>query len=301
MGLIGGTRLCGGQLPPDLNEKVGNLITEFEAQVTNVMVKRGIRQAVVRSHLPCNSIILLDRSYISIAAERAHGMPASHFVHEPEKDFSLQDVITGAILDLGYESPFVIRFPLELLNQSVDVRGKVLAARAEEWVSMELNRLNDQLNAVRLEPIFGQVKFLSDQKLCFVIMPFEDRLDQIYKDIVKPCVEEQNLVCRRADDIRGNTAIIHDIWKSICEARIVIADLTTENANVFYELGIAHTVGKQTILIGQKSDRKFPFDLMHLRRVIYEDTATGGQKLRTELRDTILNVLKPNILTTAEK
>jgi hypothetical protein len=47
---------------------------------------------------------------------------------------------------------------------------------------------------------------------------------------------------------------MRNIWKSICEARLVVADLTGGNANVFYELGIAHTVGKETILIAARGD-----------------------------------------------
>jgi len=85
--------------------------------------------------------------------------------------------------------------------------------------------------------------------------------------------------------------------KSICEARIVIADLTGLNPNVMYELGIAHTVGKETMLIYQKTENtlKFPFDLAHIRRIEYENTAPGGKKLENELRETLVNILNPKI------
>ena len=89
---------------------------------------------------------------------------------------------------------------------------------------------------------------------------------------------------------------MQDIWKSICEARVVIADLTNLNPNVMYELGIAHTVGKETILIYQKPTEKikFPFDLSHIRRIEYVNDAVGGQKLVQDLKDTLKNVLDPN-------
>ena len=55
----------------------------------------------------------------------------------------------------------------------------------------------------------------------------------------------------RADDIYDNRPIIEDVWRCTNEARILIAELTGRNPNVFYETGIAHTVGKEVILITQ--------------------------------------------------
>jgi hypothetical protein len=84
-----------------------------------------------------------------------------------------------------------------------------------------------------------------------------------------------------------------DIWKSVCEARFIIADITDRNPNVMYELGIAHTVGKETILIHQSSGTtRFPFDISHIRIIDYQDTATGGAELRTKLSATISAVLQ---------
>lgn len=129
-------------------------------------------------------------------------------------------------------------------------------------------------------------------------MPFTESLTDIYQSFVKPTVElpDFGLVCRRADDIKSNRAIIQDIWKSICEARLIIADLTGLNANVMYELGIAHTLGKETVLIYQRGhDIRFPFDLAHIRRIEYDNTAIGGRTLEQELRATLSGILSPTI------
>jgi predicted nucleotide-binding protein len=129
-------------------------------------------------------------------------------------------------------------------------------------------------------------------------MPFTETLTQIYKAFVKPTIEnpEFGLICRRADDIKSNRAVIQDVWKSLCEARIVIADLTKLNPNVMYELGIAHTLGKETILIYQRGEEdKFPFDLSHIRRIEYDNDALGGRKLEEELKATISHILEPQI------
>jgi hypothetical protein len=122
-------------------------------------------------------------------------------------------------------------------------------------------------------------------------------MDENYRSVIKPSVEAEGLLCRRADEIVSNRAIMQDIWRSICEARIVVADLTGRNANVFYELGIAHTVGKETILLAQHDEQRFPFDVAHIRRIFYENTASGGQRLRQTLGQTIREILVPATLS----
>jgi len=153
---------------------------------------------------------------------------------------------------------------------------------------------------VQINPIFGPASYKIDQRLAFVLMPFEKDLTDIYNTFVKPTVESQEfvLVCRRADDVKSNRAVIQDIWKSICESRLVIADLSGLNSNVMYELGIAHTVGKETILIYQHADElRFPFDLAHIRRIEYVNNAIGGKKLVDDLRATLAAVLSPSVKT----
>ena len=62
---------------------------------------------------------------------------------------------------------------------------------------------------------------------------------------------------------------MRDIWSAIHAARVVVADCTGRNPNVFYEIGLAHAIGRQTILIAQ-SLRDVPFDLRSLRVIIYD-------------------------------
>tara|TARA_R110002124_G_scaffold47149_1_gene140661 strand:- start:11388 stop:11741 length:354 start_codon:yes stop_codon:yes gene_type:complete len=111
-------------------------------------------------------------------------------------------------------------------------------------------------------------------------------------DHIKPTVEKiDNIKCFRADNIYDNKPIIEDIWKSINEASIIIAELTGRNPNVFYETEIAHTVGKEVILITQNID-DVPFDLRHLRCIVYEYTPRGIELLETNLSNTIENIRK---------
>lgn len=81
---------------------------------------------------------------------------------------------------------------------------------------------------------------------------------------------------------------------SRAQARIVIADITGRNANVFYELGLAHTVGKDVLLLTQAvSD--IPFDLNRFRHIVYADNMDGYELLEKELRGSIDDILKSPI------
>ena len=77
-----------------------------------------------------------------------------------------------------------------------------------------------------------------------------------------------------------------DVWTAICRSRIIIADCTGRNPNVFYEIGIAHTVGKPVILIAQNS-KDVPFDLRHIRYIPYEYTPVGIKRFESVLANTI--------------
>lgn len=133
---------------------------------------------------------------------------------------------------------------------------------------------------------FATTKFTSDPGLCFVLMPFAKEFDIVWETIQDTVGKEPfNLLTRRADDIDRPGYIMTDVWKNIAEARIIIADLSKQNANVFYELGIAHSFKNkdQVIMISNNID-SVPFDLRPLRSLIYNDDM---EKLRSSISDTI--------------
>lgn len=117
--------------------------------------------------------------------------------------------------------------------------------------------------------------------LVSVMMPFHPSFDAVYAAL-KESSDAVGMRLRRADDIWENPAIIQDIVSLIDRARVVICDCTSRNPNVFYEIGIAHTLGREVILITQ-SDEDIPFDLRHLRYVKYLNNGEGLAQLRERL------------------
>jgi hypothetical protein len=101
----------------------------------------------------------------------------------------------------------------------------------------------------------------------------------------------QSLTCLRADDIWEHDVIIQDIVSLIHRSRIVICDCTSRNPNVFYEAGIAHTLGKDVILIAQ-NESDIPFDLRHIRYVTYLNNNEGRENLAEKVSQRIQTLLR---------
>ena len=119
-------------------------------------------------------------------------------------------------------------------------------------------------------------------KLASAMMPFEGKFSPVYETIQK-AAKSVGLKCRRADDIWDNAEIIQDVVDLIDRSRVVICDCTGRNPNVFYEAGIAHTLGREVILIAQ-SENDIPFDLRHIRYIHYLNNAEGRAVLEKPWR-----------------
>jgi hypothetical protein len=142
-----------------------------------------------------------------------------------------------------------------------------------------------------LGAIFGSGEFTLDPQLCFVLMPFDLKLAPIYSDHIRPTVEGKGIRCQRADEIMGVGQITKDIWERINRARFIIADLTQQNSNVFYELGLAHALSKDVILLTQTMEC-VPFDLKSIRCIVYKYTPPGMNEFQRKLSETIDAVMK---------
>jgi hypothetical protein len=125
--------------------------------------------------------------------------------------------------------------------------------------------------------------------LASAMMPFDAGFAPVF-ECIQQAAANAGLRCRRADDIWENAAIIQDVVALIDRSRIVVCDCTGRNPNVFYEAGIAHTLGREVILISQ-SEHDIPFDLRHLRYVAYLNNAEGRSALANALQTKMQSVL----------
>ena len=114
----------------------------------------------------------------------------------------------------------------------------------------------------------------TNEKICFVIAPIGEpgsgirkRSDQILEHIIRPVVESCGYKAVRADEIAEPGIITNQIIRHVVEAPLVIADLTGQNPNVFYELAIRHAVRKPLIQIINKVE-DIPFDVGSMRTIV---------------------------------
>ena len=115
-------------------------------------------------------------------------------------------------------------------------------------------------------------------------MPFSPEFDDVYKLGIKKTCEEEGFVAERVDEQKFSENILERIYRQIAAADVVVADMTGRNPNVFYEVGYAHALKKQCILLTSKSS-DIPFDLKHHRHIIYEGSiVTLCKLLKSELK-----------------
>ncbi len=127
---------------------------------------------------------------------------------------------------------------------------------------------------------------------CFVLMPFADKYLGVYEQVIRPTIEsdEIGLQCVRVDEIKHQGNVIDDIVREICNAEVIVADLSGLNPNVFYELGVSHALTNKTVMISR--DKRLPFDLGPYRIIFYKETFGGEEKLKRELAQAVLTVLR---------
>lgn len=131
-------------------------------------------------------------------------------------------------------------------------------------------------------PIFGRPRQAKERIDIFVIMPFKTKMEKVYTHHIRKLGEKLNLAVRRADEIFAPGPFMEKVWDGICAADLILADCTEKNPNVFYEIGMAHTVGKKVVLI-TRSDKDIPSDIKHFDYIPYIYDPEGVETLIEKL------------------
>lgn len=161
----------------------------------------------------------------------------------------------------------------------------------QSTLGISLKSLADlqDVRAMIVVPEFPEAKPTQEYTEIFVVMPFLDKLEGVYKDHISRVCRQLSRSVSRADDFFGAHSVMADIWGAIKAAEVIIADCTHRNPNVFYELGLAHTLGKQAILISQSAE-DVPFDVRHIRYIKYDYTPPGMKEFERTLKVTLSNI-----------
>jgi hypothetical protein len=210
--------------------------------------------------------------------------PTAEFADAPPSDFfsdDLRQLIEWGLVEV-YKGMKLVN--LGEINSFYD-RG------LEFFLSPLAVKLESSLNiSLTATPLFGEPYKSTYLPDLFMLMPFSRELKPVFEDHVKKVAANLGLSAGRADDFFSKGSIMQDVWSAIYYAKVIVADCTKRNPNVFYEIGIAHTLGKDTILISQAL-KDIPFDLRHLRTIIYEFTPRGMADLESSLESTLKSLL----------
>jgi hypothetical protein len=181
-------------------------------------------------------------------------------------DVGFHSETRGCILDYCYEPTDIDKAQGDFCP---DCRVKLQARVQEHEISLE-----------QVASILRLTYRAAGRKFCFVIMPFDKKLDPVF-EVVRSTLVRLGWVVTRADDVIHPRRIPDAIWESILRSDLLIADLTYGNENVFYELGFAHAMRCDAILTTQ--ERRLPFDTAWDRAIFYTATNVGLKRLQREL------------------
>lgn len=129
-----------------------------------------------------------------------------------------------------------------------------------------------------------------DPNLVSFMMPFAAEFNGVLSAVREACAGV-GMTCQRADEIWDHDEVIQDVFSLIYRSRIVVCDFTTQNPNVFYEAGIAHTLGRHVIPITQDINA-LPFDLRHRRALLYSADEAGLIELQTRIATRLQRLLE---------
>lgn len=180
------------------------------------------------------------------------------------------------------------------LDKDYTVRVDVLGSQIRLFVdSVEVCRANYVIQKAQLavfvmspEPIQVSRFFVSaKQPTVFVVMQFTKEFDALYEEVIRPVCKEFGYESERAKDRYTSGLVVEDIVRRIDEAEVIIADVTPDNSNVFYEVGYSHGLNKPTILLSDRKRETLPFNIAGFRTLFYDNTIGGKSTVESRLRD----------------
>lgn len=194
--------------------------------------------------------------------------------------------------DIDMELPLILNADIERLREQLKFGKYSLNHTHWEIVNFNLYRLLlIAFKSRQLSPTvfsFDNVGMRQDT-LIAVMMPFGAEFTPVYASL-QSAAQTVGTETMRADDLWEHQFIVQDIVSLIARSRLVICDCSGRNPNVFYEIGIAHSLGKQVILIVQ-NEADIPFDLRHIRYLRYLNNSEGLDTLGREIGQRIQTIL----------
>lgn len=185
-------------------------------------------------------------------------------------------------------------------NQEIALKIEIIGSKCrlyvnnilfcENNISIKSTPLNLRITSLGKVVIYD-IELDTNKPKLFVVMQFSDEYNKLYEEVILPISEKMGFDCVRADEFFTSTPILKDIISSIEEASAIIAEITPDNPNVFYEIGYSHAINKPTILLCDRKREKLPFDISGFRTLFYENSIAGKSKIEKSLNKYLENII----------
>lgn len=284
-------RMRCGDMEADLSARVDAIIDDFMTAVDALVDERHLQRGIARSQLPSSMVAILDKESLTIIGQfRQENRTASYF-HRPDLALTPQQAGKSAGWEFGFEDPFIIQIPAALIEQSGVERKAAMKSIASRHIDSEYQRLEERLSLMRSRPIFGGLGEPVMARSLLLLLPRDGGPTESEKAVLS-AVSVSGLPYEVAPDIRSGRAAVKELWRSINRAALVMGDLTQADPAVMYSLGIAHTLGKETVLIYPQGS-KYLRDIPKTYHIEYEVSEAGISKLEEEIGRKLVTVLAP--------
>lgn len=266
-------------MPEEYQEPVDKLLGEFVEAVASISDQRHLQRGIARSLLPSDLIVILDKKSLFMAGQFNSKSGTAMYFYTPGSEWTAVKVASNAEWEFGLRDCYLVEIPRPLLEESPEQRKDDLEKIAEKHVDSEFKRFLELLSFLRTRPIFGPPPTAVDDRLACLLLPKTGGVSQI----ILEAVDESGMNSQSAGNLKDK-ASVREMWMLINESRVVIADLTGADPGVMYGLGIAHTLGKDTVLVSPKGSEDL-FDLPRTTRVEY------AQGAEAKLKDGLIKIL----------
>lgn len=278
-------------MAPELQAGVDKLLEEFMEIVDAMVEERHLQKGIARSQLPSSMVAIVDRERLTILAQFRASDRFAGYYSNTKLALMPQQAANSAQWEFGFVDAFIIQFPKDLLDQDTAQRRAALEKVASEHIDSEFLRLEGLLSLMRTRPIFGTASSAQNAKSALLLLPHTEGSEK-NRDAILKATTAVDLSVEEGTDICDGKAAVREMWLAINESALIIADLTGADPAVMYGLGIAHTIGRQTILIYPQGSR-YLTDIPKVGRIEYDESDVSRAGLEGRLSDMLRSMLQP--------
>lgn len=259
-------------------------ISELDADEirSNIFFSEGILEFKTRIEDPNTAILVVWKNEDQFSGSIGHSYKKKSFIFANKSGNKLAGGFSK------YDSTKEFKFKIE-------IKGSNAKLYINEVLILENNF------TIKEAPIFfrifskgnvviSEVNVEIQKPKLFVVMQFSEDYNNLYNEVIKPVAEQEGFECVRGDEFFTSTPILNDIIATINESKVIIAEITPDNPNVFYEIGYAHAINKPTILLCDRKREKLPFDISSFRTLFYVNSIAGKTAIENSLRKYLENI-----------